>query len=196
MVPVEALPLQLAQAFLVASVPDAAAVPVALSANQLSESAIVNALHKLYAAELVPALSTANDCQALLFGDFGGRHNLTTAGHVRSDGLLGKDVLACLDSGHHLPPAKRRRRRHTQQVCFASGQLLVAVEAPEKMVVVNLHATFEFVVPQEPVSGFPDLTLEQVSQGDDLHAGIGLQALTHGTIAAPAAPEQSHFDLA
>jgi len=139
-------------------------------------------------------LSTANDCQALLFGDFRGRHNLPTAGHVRSNGLLGKDVLACLDGGHHLPAAECRGGRHTQQVRLAFGQLLVAVEAPEKMVVVDIHATFEFVIPQEPVPGFPDLTLEQVSQGDDLHARIGLQVLPYSAVAASAAPEQPHLD--
>jgi len=195
-IPVVTLPFELAEAFLVAAEPDAAAVPVALAAGQLADGTVVDALHQLDAGELVTPLRAADDRQAFLFGDAGGLHDFAAAGHVGRYGLLGEDVLAGVDGREHLPPAKGRGRRHQQQVRLAPGQLLVTVEAPEHVVVVDLDATLELLVPRDPVAGASDLVLKQVGQGDDLNARVGLEALAQGAVASSATAEQPDLNLA
>ena len=47
MVPVLTLPLQLAESFLVAAVPDTTAVPVALAAYQFADSAVMDTITRV-----------------------------------------------------------------------------------------------------------------------------------------------------
>ena len=60
--------------------------------------AVVDPLHALDVAGLVPALGAGDDGQVLLLGLLGGRQHLADAGAVDADRLLGEEVLAGLDA--------------------------------------------------------------------------------------------------
>ena len=195
-VPVIALPFQFAHAFLITPEPDAAAVPVALTAYQLANLPVVDAFHQLDAAKFMPALRAADNGQAFVLSQLRGRHHFPAAGDVGGDGLLREDMFSGLDGRHHLPSAKGRGRRHQQQVRFALSDLLVTIKTPEKMVVIDLHAILILIVSHESFPGSAHLALEQVGQGDHFDSGIRVEVLAQGAVAASAATEQTDLDLA
>ena len=151
-------------------------------------AAVLDPLHRLDVAGLVPALGAGDDRQVLLLRLLGGGQDLADAGAVDGDGLLAEDVLAGLDGVLQVLRAEARRGGQDDQVA-AVDHLLEGVEAVEAAVLVDVELVLVLAVVLEAVVAVVDPVLEDVAEGVDLDVvrRAGGLADVLGRAGAPAA---------
>src|SRR5437764_1039671 len=94
MIPVVDLVIEIGHALRTVAEPNSPAVPVAASVDDVADRAVVDTLHRLTVAGLVPALRAGADGEFLDARYLLRLQDATDAGAVDADWLLGEDVLA------------------------------------------------------------------------------------------------------
>ena len=118
--------------------PEAALVPIHLSAQDFADRAVVDPLDRRDVLGLMPALRADADAKALLFREFIRREHGPDAGRVDRDRLLGEDVLARVDGGRQVCRPETGWRGEDDVVDVGRQDFLVGVEAGERPVVGDL----------------------------------------------------------
>ena len=191
--PVAHLPLEVAPARLARLVPERALVPVGARGDDLADAAVLDALHRLDVAQLVPALGAGADAQALGLRRLGGGEHRADARPVDGDRLLGEDVLAGGDRGLEVrrPEAGRRREDHVVHA-RRGDHLLVRVE-PDEGALVGHRARLAQLL--EPLARLADAVGEGVADRHHADAGRALDGVGRRAAPAAAAADEADADL-
>src|ERR1043165_8452067 len=112
-------------------VPDAPAVPIAFSCDQLTNIAGPDALHDFEIAVLMPPLRAGHDGEALAPGRFGGGDDGANADRIDSDKILPKDAFARAQGGLYMRRTEMRRPGQDDHVHPRGDHFLISVEAGE-----------------------------------------------------------------
>src|SRR5262249_15320930 len=153
--------------------PEDALVPVAVAAQQLADGAVVDLLHRLPVAGLGAALGAGDDGEGLLLGLLVGVEDLSDAGRVGADRLLGEDVLAGRHAGLEVDRPEAGRGGEDDVVDVGLEQLLEGVQAREAATA-DVHAVAQLLdlvlvlEALQPAAAALEAAAEGVGPGADL----------------------------
>ena len=191
MVPVVHLELHLGHVGRTRAIPDAAAIPVDLAADDVAGEPLPDAGQSLPILVLVAALQADDHLELLLVSHLGGREDQPGAETVDADRLLHEDVLASFHRRLEMEGAKTGGRGEDHQIAVIK-HLLVAIEPLElpllRAVDLVLHRLHRLERPF-------DLVAEGVGNGSHFDVRSGhRQRLLQGSRAAAATPDHADPD--
>src|SRR5262249_16723768 len=125
-----------------------------LQGYDVAERVIVNALHGVLEAIVVPQAQTGYDGEIAALGLAARVEDRTHAGRIDGARLLGEDVLTRVHRGPHVHRPKVRRRAQQYDIDTAVDDLPIRVEADELAFTGHIDFAGDFgVLPQHGQSG-------------------------------------------
>ena len=182
-VPVVHLKLHLVLVGLAVAVPDAAAVPVNLAADDVADHALANLGQGLAVVGLVAPLEADHHLELLLIGQLGGLEAEPGAVAIHANRLLHEDVLAGLHGTAEVKRTESGGRGEDHQVAGVDHPL-VALEPVVAAVLRTVDLVLHLV---ERSHRAVDAPLEGVGDRGELHVGAGHGEGLHQCPAAAAA---------
>lgn len=165
---------------------------VLLDRDDLTDRPVMNALHRLADARVIPPAQTRHDAQPARACLFTGGHHQLQAGDVDAVRFLAENMLARRDRRLDDPRREVRRRRDQHDVDAAGNDFFVGVKARETTVrrqLALLGPCLQKLVPagREPFR-------EQVGQGDELNIAAGVHRVDGRLGAPPTTTDQADLD--
>src|SRR5262249_34288791 len=202
-VPVAHLVLEVLPLLLARIGPQNALVPVTVPADDLADVAVVDTLHHLQVAALMPPLRAGDNADLLLLRRLVRLEHLPDAGAIDGDRFFGEDVdvLLRVDSGFEVDGTEPRGRGQDDVVQPGGVEhLLVGVQSDVGLPV-EVHAVAA-LLDAVVLGGLIELAdaaleaiLERIAQGDDADAVGGFQHVDTGVGTAAAAADDADLDL-
>ena len=179
--------------------PDAAAVPVDASQNDVTDHARVQPPDPFPVHALIVLLQAHDHVELLFLRDLGRLEHLPDTGRIGGHRLFHEHVLSRCNRRRQVDrpePGRRRENHHVRQ----RDHLLVGVYPHEAVLPGNVHLRREVSIPAGPLGARDGLeaavqpVLEGIGHGHQLHVGPRAQGLHGGAGAASTAAHEPHPD--
>ena len=193
-IPVAELVVHVGPSGLALLVPDGAAVVVGVEGVQVSDVAVVDALHDGAEAVAVAQAEAADNTEALFPGEFAGLEDGAHAGGVDGDRFFREDMFAGFNGSLEVHGTEVGRGGEEDAVDPAFNDLPEGVPAGEAPLGGDVDFSLERGNGLEGVMTFVEPVLEEVTHGGEPDVGVGLQGLRCGACSTASAADEAHLD--
>lgn len=165
----------------------------AVEGTDLSDLTVMDAFEEFAEGVVVAPAEAGDDGQVTFLGEAGGFHDGPDAGGVGGHGFFAEDVFTGLDSGAEVDGAEAGRGGEEDDIDTGIDDALVGVEADEAVFGADIDAMGAGFA-GDAGEGSLDGAIEDITDGEQLGIGIGLEGLGGGAGAATAAADEADLE--